>query len=138
MTTTHTCSPLPASARCGKTLVTSSAAAPARARPPDRRVPLLDHARRGRLRATAVRGRGHLRARPQAHRREEAGERVGGPHLCARLTSVRYPQARRICGRAPGARRALNDLICVEPSLDYQRASTTQIGGYCPAIGGWF
>ena len=49
---------------------------------------LLDHARRGRLRATAVRGCGHLRARPQAHRREAAGERVGDPHLCAQLTSV--------------------------------------------------
>ena len=56
----------------------------ARARPPDRRVPLLDHARRGRRRATAVRGRGHLRAAPQAHRRKEPGERVGDPHLCAR------------------------------------------------------
>ena len=54
-------------------------------RPPDRRVPLLDHARRGRRRAAAVRGRGHLRAPPQAHRRK-AGERVGDPHLRARLT----------------------------------------------------
>ena len=32
------------------------------ARPPDRRVRLLDHARRSGRRATAVRGRGHLRA----------------------------------------------------------------------------
>ena len=40
-------------------------------------------------RPTAVRRRGHLRAPPPAHRREETGERVGDPHLCARLTSVR-------------------------------------------------
>ncbi len=72
----------------------------ARARPPDRRVPLLDHARRSRRRATAVRGRGHLRAPPQAHPREEAEERIGNPHLYAPLISVQYPQARTICGRA--------------------------------------
>src|SRR5689334_15108482 len=81
----------------------------ARARPPDRRVPLLDHARRGRLRATAVPGRGHLRARPQAHRPEEAGKRVGDPHLCARLTSVRYPKRAESAG-APSAERP--DMYC--------------------------
>ena len=58
------------------------------------------HRGRGRLRATAVPGRGHLRARPQAHRPEEAGKRVGDPHLCARLTSVRYPKRAESCGRA--------------------------------------
>ena len=54
-----------------------------------------------RLRATAVPGRGHLRARPQAHRREEAGERVSDPDLCARLTSAR--------GRRGGTSR--NELV---------------------------
>jgi MFS family permease len=47
------------------------------------RVPLLGHARCGPRRATAVRGRGHLRPRPRAHRRKETGERVGDPHLRA-------------------------------------------------------
>jgi dihydrofolate reductase len=56
--------------------------------------------RRGRLRAAAVPGRGHLEPRPQAHRPEEAGKRVGNPHPCARLTSVRYPKRAESCGRA--------------------------------------
>jgi hypothetical protein len=73
----------------------------ARTGPPDRRVPLLDHARRGRLGAAAVRARGHLRAPPQAHRREKAGERVGDPHLCARLTKVQHPWRRRFIGESP-------------------------------------
>jgi dihydrofolate reductase len=72
----------------------------ARARPPDRRVPLLDHSRRGWPRAAAVRGRGHLQPRPQAHRPEEAGKRIGNPDLCSELTSVLYLRARTICGRA--------------------------------------
>ena len=57
-----------------------------RARAPGRRVPLLGPARRGRRRPTAVRRRGHFRAAPKAHRREKAGERVGDPHLRARLS----------------------------------------------------
>ncbi len=73
----------------------------ARAGPPDRRVPLLDHARRGRRRATAVRGRGHLRARPQAHRREEAGvcqrEHHGPAAAPGRPTSAPRTRGRAAC-----------------------------------------
>jgi len=37
----------------------------------------------------------------QAHRRKKAGERIGDPHLCARLTKVQHPRRRRFIG-APG------------------------------------
>ena len=50
--------------------------------------------------AAAVRGRGHLQPRPQAHRPEKAGKRIGNPDLHSELTSVRYLRARTICGRA--------------------------------------
>jgi dihydrofolate reductase len=52
-----------------------------------------------RSRAAAVRGRGHRRARPQAHRRKAAGEWVGDPHLCTQLTSIRYPRPRNLSAR---------------------------------------
>ena len=52
-------------------------------------------------RATAVRGRGHLRARPQAHRREEAGvsqrEHHGPAAAPGRPTSAPRTRGRAAC-----------------------------------------
>ncbi len=61
----------------------------ARAKPPHRRVPLLDQARRSRGRATTVPRRGHLGARPETVRPDNAGERFSDPHLSASLKAAK-------------------------------------------------
>src|SRR5260370_11057535 len=59
------------------------------AKPPHRRVPLLDQARRSRGRATTVPRRGHLGARPETVRPDNAGERFSDPHLSASLKAAK-------------------------------------------------
>ena len=54
-----------------------------------RRTPRLDHARRRRQRPTHFRGRRDQVAQANPHRRPQATQRLGRPHLHTRLTAAR-------------------------------------------------